>query len=94
MVRYVSGSGGCEVHNLSVAAGNDVAFSTRLNRISGLRTNGEQMDVWVRATVGYRKIDGRWMVVQEHFSVPFYMDGGDKAAVSARESSVMAWSSC
>ena len=35
---------------------------------------------WHRSAVGYRKIDGRWMVMHEHFSVPFYMDGSDKAA--------------
>jgi ketosteroid isomerase-like protein len=35
-----------------------VAFCHSLNRISGTRTNGEASDVWVRTTVGYRKIDG------------------------------------
>jgi len=28
----------------------------------------------VRATVCYRKIDGKWMIVHEHFSVPFDME--------------------
>ena len=26
---------------------------------------------WMRATVGYRRIDGKWKVVHEHVSVPF-----------------------
>jgi len=51
-----------------------VAFCHSLNRISGKRTNGEESDVWVRATVCYRKIDGKWMIVHEHFSVPFDME--------------------
>ena len=43
--------------------------------------NGEETDVWVRATVGLRKIDGRWKIIHEHASVPFYMDGSYRAAV-------------
>ncbi len=52
-----------------------------LNRISGARTNGEQTDVWLRVTVGFRKIDGKWKGMHEHASVPFYMDGSYKAEV-------------
>jgi ketosteroid isomerase-like protein len=57
-----------------------MAFSHSLNRISGKRTDGEETDVWVRATVCYFKIDGRWRIAHEHVSVPFYMDSG-KASV-------------
>lgn len=70
---------GYEIRELSVTAGDDVAFSHSLNRISGTRTSGEAIDVWVRATVGYRKIDGEWCVTHEHVSVPFYMDTGKAA---------------
>lgn len=65
---------GYEISDLSITAGHDVAFCHSLNRISGTRINGEQTDVWVRATVGFRKIDGNWMVTHEHFSVPFNME--------------------
>ena len=72
---------GFEVRDLCVTTGEDVAFCRSLNRISGTRTNGEETDVWVRATVGLRKSHGRWKVTHEHASVPFYMDGSYKAAV-------------
>ena len=75
---------GYEVRDLSIAAGDDTAFSHSLNRISGKRTGGEETDVWVRATVCYRKIGGKWKVVHEHSSVPFYMDGSYKAAVDLK----------
>jgi hypothetical protein len=26
---------------------------------------------WMRVTVGYRRIDGKWKVTHEHVSVPF-----------------------
>jgi ketosteroid isomerase-like protein len=35
--------------------------------------------VWVRATVCCRKTDGKWKIVHEHQSVPFYMDGSYRA---------------
>jgi uncharacterized protein (TIGR02246 family) len=75
---------GYEIRDLSIMAGDDVAFCHSLNRISGTRTNGEKTDVWVRATVGFRKIDGKWMLTHEHVSVPFYMDGSDKAALDLK----------
>ena len=73
-----------EIRDLSLTMGADVAFSASLNHISGTRTSGEKSDVWVRATVCYRKIDGKWMITHEHFSVPFYMDGSYKAAVDLK----------
>jgi uncharacterized protein (TIGR02246 family) len=75
---------GYEMRDLSITVGDDVAFCSSLNRISGTRTNGEKTDVWVRATVCCRRIDGKWMVTHEHVSVPFYMDGSYKAAVDLK----------
>jgi len=64
-----------EVRDLHVTVGDDVAFTHSLNHLSGARTSGDDTDVWVRATVCFRKIDGRWLAAHEHVSVPFYMDG-------------------
>jgi uncharacterized protein (TIGR02246 family) len=75
---------GYEIRDLSITAGDDVAFCRSLNRISGTRTNGEATDVWVRATVGLRVIDGKWLIVHAHESVPFYMDGSYRAAVDLK----------
>ena len=72
---------GYEVRDLVVTAGDEVAFCRSLNRISGTRTDGEVTDVWVRVTVGLRRIGGAWKVTHEHASVPFYMDGSYRAAV-------------
>lgn len=75
---------GYEIRDLSITTGDDTAFSHSLNRISGTRTGGEQTDVWVRATVGFRKVHGKWRLAHEHASVPFYMDGSFKAAVDLK----------
>lgn len=79
--RTFRGPIGLEIRDLSITASEDVAFSHSLNRISGARTTEEDTDVWVRATVCFRKIGGRWLVAHEHSSVPFYMDGSYRAAV-------------
>jgi uncharacterized protein (TIGR02246 family) len=72
---------GYEIRDLCVTTGDDLAFCRSLNRISGARTDGEETNVWVRATVGLRKVDGKWLIVHAHSSVPFYMDGSYRAAV-------------
>ena len=60
-----------EVRDLSITTGDDVAFCHSLNRINATRADGQKVDMWVRATVCCRKIDGTWMVTHEHSSVPF-----------------------
>jgi uncharacterized protein (TIGR02246 family) len=75
---------GYEVHDLSVTATHDVGFCRSLNRITGTRTNGEKTDVWVRATIGCRRAGDTWLIAHEHASVPFYMDGSDRAAIDLK----------
>jgi ketosteroid isomerase-like protein len=45
--------------------------------------DGEINDVWVRATVCFRKIDGHWKVTHEHMSVPYDMETS-KASVDLK----------
>lgn len=62
---------GYEVHELEVTAGADVGFCTFLYHVSGTLTTGAEVDMWVRATLGCRRVDGRWLIVHDHESVPF-----------------------
>ena len=73
-----------EVRDLDVTVGGDVAFCTSLNRMAAAAKQGEPMDIWVRTTLGLCKRDGRWRIVHEHVSVPFYMDGADRAALDLK----------
>lgn len=57
-----------------------VGFASALNRMRG-RQGGEDQDLWYRTTLCFRKTNGRWRIVHEHSSVPFYMDGSYRAAV-------------
>jgi uncharacterized protein (TIGR02246 family) len=78
------GAVGYDISNLSITVGDDVAFSHSLNRITGVRTGGERTDVWVRATVGYRKLGGKWKIIHEHFSTPFEMTPPYKASLDLK----------
>jgi ketosteroid isomerase-like protein len=74
-----------EIHDLRVTAGEDVAYCHSLNRLSAVpRGAPAGFELWFRATVGLRKIDGTWRVTHQHDSTPFYMDGSFKAAVDLR----------
>ena len=62
---------GHEICDLNITTSDDVAFSHGLNRVIGTKTDGKKIEMYWRATVCYRKIDGQWMVTHEHNSVPF-----------------------
>jgi len=74
---------GYENRDLSVTEGDDVAFAHSLNHVDATTTAGQKIDMWWRATVCFRKLDGRWMVVHSHTSVPFDMASG-QASVGLR----------
>jgi ketosteroid isomerase-like protein len=67
---------GYELRDLTVAAGDDVAFSHSLNRVNATTTAGKRLDMWWRATVCYRRVGGKWMVTHAHSSVPFDPETG------------------
>ena len=75
---------GYEIRDLAITAGDEVAFCHSLNRISGARTDGTETDVWVRATVCFRWIGGRWAITHEHVSVPFEMTPPFKASLDLK----------
>ena len=66
-----AGDIGYEVRNLHVTADGDVGFCSFVYHVSGTLAAGDEVDMWVRATLGCRKVDGRWRIVHDHESVPF-----------------------
>lgn len=67
---------GYEVRDLEVVAGDDVAFAYYLYRVSGTLKDGGEVAMWVRATLGLRRVGGEWRIVHEHDSVPFDPESG------------------
>jgi ketosteroid isomerase-like protein len=67
---------GYDIHDLGITVGEDVAFSHSLNRISGTLNTGQKTDLWLRWTAGFRKINGKWLVVHHQNSVPVDLQTG------------------
>ena len=65
-----------EFPDVSITAGDDVAFSHCLHRVKGTTKNGRQTDWWLRWTACYRKTNGRWLIVHEQVSVPVDLRNG------------------
>lgn len=74
---------GFEISDLSITAGDDVAFCHYLYHVSGTLNDGGKVDMWVRSTVCYSKIDGKWMITHQHTSVPFNGESG-KASLNLK----------
>jgi uncharacterized protein (TIGR02246 family) len=65
-----------ENRNLTIAAGEDVAFCHSLSHVNATTTGGGHLEMWWRETVCYRRIDGKWMITHQHSSVPFNVETG------------------
>jgi ketosteroid isomerase-like protein len=50
-------------------------FSFCLIRCGAVVDDQEQSS-WMRVTICWRKLDGRWQVAHEHYSEPFDMESG------------------
>jgi uncharacterized protein (TIGR02246 family) len=72
-----------DASDVNLAVAGDLAFVSALNRMRG-RQGGEDQDMWYRTTICLRKTGGRWRIVCDHASVPFYMDGSYRAAVDLK----------
>ena len=78
MFNSMEGPIGYESRDLTITTGSDLAFSRCLNRISARIKGGKESDElpWMRVTLCFKKIDGKWLVTHEHASVPFYVESG------------------
>jgi ketosteroid isomerase-like protein len=75
---------GVEMRDITITVGGDVAFGHSFNRLSGTLKNGARAGgFWVRATYCFQKIEGNWLIVHDHASVP--LDPGSGQALLSLE---------
>ena len=60
-----------ELENLSVTAGEQVAFAYGFIQCGGTLPDGQVFSDTVRATFCFQKVSGTWKVVHQHVSKPF-----------------------
>lgn len=75
---------GGDVRDVRLIAGGDVAFWSGLVNMTGTKTDGTEVDLWFRQTVGLTKTEGGWKIAHIHDSVPFAMDGSGRAELGLK----------
>jgi ketosteroid isomerase-like protein len=65
-----------EVRDLNVTTHGGLAFVHSLNHVKGTPASGHITDMWVRWTACFQRIDGVWLVVHDHVSVPADLEHG------------------
>jgi ketosteroid isomerase-like protein len=65
-----------EVHDLNVTTNGELAFVHSLNHVNATLASGKITDFWLRWTACFRRIDGLWLVVHDHVSVPADLEHG------------------
>lgn len=65
-----------EVRDLKVAMNDELAFVHGVNRVEGTLASGRTTELWLRWTACFRRIDGVWLVVHDHASVPADLEHG------------------
>lgn len=65
-----------DFNNLNITTDGNMAYSDSIDHVTGTLQAGKKMDYNVRVTAVYRKIDGKWLIVHEHVSVPVNLATG------------------
>ena len=71
-------------HDLTIHVGGDIAYAFTLQHMVGTKTDGTEADLWFRATAGFVRRNGEWKIAHVHNSVPFAMDGSDRALLDLK----------
>lgn len=64
-----------EFSDMHITTTPTLAYSAVLERVTGT-VKGQKSDIWVRVTSVYKKVDGNWLDVHDHVSVPTDMATG------------------
>ena len=68
-------------HRLTIRVGGDVAFAFTLQHMTGKKIQGQEVDLWFRATACFIRKNGAWKIAHMHNSVPLAMDGSGRALI-------------
>lgn len=68
-----------ELHELTITLHGELSFVHSLNHVVGTLAGGHASDMWVRWTACFRQIDGVWLVLHDHVSVPADLAHGQAA---------------
>jgi ketosteroid isomerase-like protein len=70
--------------DVTVRVGGDIAYAFGLRHMTGTKTDGTKVDLWFRCTACLVRQAGTWKIAHMHNSVPFAMDGSDRALLDLK----------
>ena len=59
-----------EISDLDITSDGKLAFSHSIQHFVCTDAKGGKLDLTMRATDAYKKVNGKWLIVHEHFSAP------------------------
>jgi uncharacterized protein (TIGR02246 family) len=65
-----------EIADLSITTDGKLAYSHSIQHVAGTNLDGSPMEMTVRVTDCYRKMNGKWLIAVEHISVPVDISTG------------------
>jgi len=65
-----------ETTDYNLTTDNNLAFARSIQRVAGKTKDGGDFDLTTRVTDVFKKIDGKWLVIHEHLSVPVDLASG------------------
>ena len=68
-----------EIHDLNISISGDIAFTSMLIRAGGTLKNGQEVELWVRATSCCQRSNHTWLITHEHISLPVDLRSGSAA---------------
>lgn len=72
-----------ELRDFSATTDGKMAYGHNIQHIAASNKSGNKVDLTVRVTDGYCKVKGKWLIAQEHVSVPVDVATG-KADLSSK----------
>jgi uncharacterized protein (TIGR02246 family) len=60
-----------QTRDVVVSADGDLAVAHLLSHTSATQRDGAPLELWLRVSLAFRKVGGKWLVTHEHSSVPF-----------------------
>ncbi len=63
-----------ELSDLDVTTAGGLAYGHSIQRLAGTDKKGKKVDLTLRVTDGYKKVNGHWLIAHEHVSVPVDLD--------------------
>jgi ketosteroid isomerase-like protein len=70
---------GYELRDLNVTEHGDLAFAHSVNHVSGTLASGHISGMWLRWTACFQRVNGVWLIVHDHVSVPADLEHGQAA---------------